>query len=66
MLRRPMLWIAVGVLAWGVVHAAGAYRFNHDPRRAAVVFTCVVLFLAFWGAMLAARSRRLAREPKDE
>jgi len=63
---RPQLWIVAGIVAWGVFHAVGAYRFNHDPRRAAVVFGCVVAFVAFWWGMSAARRRRLSREAEDE
>lgn len=50
-----------GVVAWGGVHAIGAWRLNHDPRRALVVLGCVAAFLGFWLVMLAARRRRLAR-----
>jgi di/tricarboxylate transporter len=50
-----------GVVAWGCVHAIGAWRLNHDPRRALVVLGCVGAFLGFWLVMLAARRRRLAR-----
>jgi hypothetical protein len=50
-----------GVVAWGCVHAIGAWRLNHDPRRALVVLGCVAAFLGFWLVMLAARRRRLAR-----
>ena len=55
----------VGVAAWGVFHAVGAYRYNHDPRRAFMVIGCVVAFLAFWWVMLTSRKRRLARENRD-
>lgn len=54
--------IMVGVVAWGVFHAVGAYRYNHDVRRALMVLGCVAAFLSFWGAMLWSRKRRLTRQ----
>ena len=56
--------IVVAVAAWGIFHAIGAYRLNHNPLRAVVVLACVVGYLGFWGAMLAARRARLARQAK--
>lgn len=58
---RIIAWVAIAVLAWGVVQAIGAWRFNHDPLRAVVVLACVTAFLGFWMAMLAVRRRRLSR-----
>ncbi len=57
--ERLLRWVMAGVVAWGCVHAIGAWRFNHDPRRAVVVLGCVAAFLGFWLVMLAARRRRL-------
>jgi hypothetical protein len=57
--ERIIRWIMIGVVAWGVFHAIGAWRLNHDPRRMLVVLGCVAAFLGFWAAMLAARTRRL-------
>ncbi len=57
--ERIIRWIMMGIVAWGVFHAIGAWRLNHDPRRMLVVLGCVAAFLGFWAAMLAARSRRL-------
>jgi hypothetical protein len=54
-------WVALGVLAWGVFHAIGAWRFNNNPLRAVVVLACVAAFLGFWMAMLAVRQRRLSK-----
>jgi len=59
--ERIIRWIMAGVVAWGCIHAVGAWRLNHDPRRMLVVLACVAAFLGFWSAMLAARRRRLAR-----
>jgi hypothetical protein len=67
--RNPFRWalalIMVAVLAWGIFHAIGAYRFNHNPMRAVMVLACVAGYLGFWGAMLAARRARLARQSKE-
>ena len=54
---RAIAFVVLGVLAWGLFHAVGAYRFNHDPRRAFVVLACVLGFLAFWGLLLWNRAR---------
>ncbi len=59
--ERIIRWIMAGIVAWGCIHAVGAWRLNHDPRRMLVVLACVAAFLGFWWAMLAARRRRLAR-----
>jgi CHASE2 domain-containing sensor protein len=59
--ERIIRWIMAGIVAWGVVHAIGAWQLNHDPRRLLVVLGCVAAFLGFWLVMLAARRRRLAR-----
>jgi protein-S-isoprenylcysteine O-methyltransferase Ste14 len=63
---QVMLLIVVAVLAWGVFHAVGAYSLNHNPWRAAMVMGCVIGFLCFWGAMLAARRARLRREAESQ
>ena len=52
--------IMIGILAWGAVHAVGAWTLNHDARRPLVVLSCVAAFLGFWLAMLSSRRRRLA------
>src|SRR5687767_1483246 len=49
---RLIVLLIAAVLAWGIFHAIGAYRFNHDPRRALMVLACVLGFLAFWGLLL--------------
>ena len=68
--RNPFRWafalIMVAVLAWGIFHAVGAYRYNHNPLRAVMVLACVAAYLGFWGAMLATRRARLARRSKEE
>jgi len=62
---RAFVLIMVGVAAWGLFHAVGAYLYNHDMRRFFFVIGCVVAFLGFWGVMLASRKRRLDREAAD-
>jgi len=62
---RTILLIMAAVLVWGVFHGLGAYFFNHNPWRFAVVLGCVLAFLGFWAAMLASRNARLRREEKD-
>jgi hypothetical protein len=68
--RNPFRWafalIMVAVLAWGIFHAVGAYRYNHNPLRAVMVLVCVAAYLGFWGAMLASRRARLARQSKEK
>jgi hypothetical protein len=67
--RNSYTWalalIMVAVVAWGIFHAVGAYRFNHNPMRAVMVLGCVTFYLGFWGLMLAARRARLARQARD-
>jgi hypothetical protein len=63
--RWAFALIMVAVVAWGIFHAVGAYRFNHNPMRAVMVLGCVAVYLGFWGLMLAARRARLAREARD-
>ena len=58
---RIIRWVSLAILAWGIFHAVGAWRFNHDPARAVMVLVCVGGFLCFWMVMLALRQRRLAR-----
>ncbi len=54
-------WIVLALIAWGIFHAVGAWRFNHNPLRAVVVLVCVAGFLGFWMTMLAVRQRRLTQ-----
>jgi len=51
--------IVLGLLAWGAYLAIGAYLFNHNPWRPAVVMGCVLAFLAIWLGLVWARNRRL-------
>jgi CHASE2 domain-containing sensor protein len=55
--ERMIRWIMLGIVAWGLFHAIGAWRLNHDPRRLLMVLACVAAFLGFWLAMLSAWRR---------
>lgn len=59
--ERIIRWIMLGIVIWGLFHAVGAWRLNHDPRRMLVVLGCVAAFLGFWLVMLASWRRRHAR-----
>jgi len=56
--RWAIALIMMAVLGWGIFHAIGAYRYNHNPLRAVMVLACVAVYLGFWGAMLAFRRAR--------
>ena len=58
---RIIRWVVAGIVVWGVFHAIGAWRFNHNPLRAVVVLACVAAFVGFWMTMLAVRQRRLSK-----
>ena len=47
--------IIAGLLVWGLYHAVGAFR--HGLGNGLVVVASFVLFLGFWGALLAWRKR---------
>jgi ABC-type antimicrobial peptide transport system permease subunit len=55
---RAIALIVVGLLAWGVFHAIGAYRMNDNPWRALVVLGFSLSFIVFWMALLAWRAGR--------
>jgi hypothetical protein len=50
----------LAVLVWGLILAAGAYRFggNQPLLKALIIASCVVAFLGFWLVALAQRQRR--------
>ncbi len=59
--RNVLTLIMLGVLAWGAIHALGAYWYNYNPWRALVVMSCVLAYLGFWMLMLQQRARRKSR-----
>jgi hypothetical protein len=67
-MQRLIVLIFLGVLAWGVFHAVGAYRLNHNVARPLVVLGCTLAFLGFWLIMLRSRSRRIDDDggPRDD
>jgi len=52
------------VLAWGTFHALGAYLYNHNWQRPAMVLGCVLAFLAWW-LWLLKRKGPLGDRPPD-
>lgn len=52
------------VLAWGTFHAVGAYLYNHNWQRPAMVLGCVLAFLAWW-LWLLRRKGPLGDQPPD-
>ena len=54
-----VLWIIMAaVLVWGTFHAVGAYLYNHNWQRPAMVLGCVAAFLAWWAWLLRTKNRR--------
>ncbi len=64
LVRHWPQWIMLGLLLWGVMLAVGAYFFggNYPLLRAAIIFGCTVVFIAFWAVMLAWRNYRQSDE----
>ncbi len=64
-----ILWIIMGgLLAWGLLLAAGTVLFPDGPGgiRGRIILACTIVFVAFWGLMLRYRHRRLRQEePKS-
>ena len=57
--------IMLAVLAWGALHAVGAYRLNDNPWRAVVVLGCSLTFLGIWLLLLTGRRRRFDSTDED-
>lgn len=58
--------VVAALVGWGLYHAVGAYRLNHDLRRSLVVIGSMALFLGLWLVLLASRRRRLERRHPSE
>ena len=58
-----MMWIMLGLVAWGCYLAVGDYLQSHNLFRALTTIVCVALFLAVW---LGALAIRRARGQSDE
>jgi len=56
--------LATALIGWALFQAAGTYFRGGQANlaRPLVVLGCMLGFLAFWGAMLAARRARLRRK----
>ena len=57
-----ILGIMAALLAWGTLHAVGAYLYNLDIRKPLVVYAFMGGFLVLWGLAIMFRNRRLRRE----
>jgi ABC-type transport system involved in Fe-S cluster assembly fused permease/ATPase subunit len=60
--RKIVLWIAGGILAWGVILAIGVFLANRDPRQPLIIMACVVIFVGFWLAMLRWRAPQAGKK----
>ena len=47
-LKRWPLWLAVAIVVWGILIAAGAYWRYQDLKKASVILISAVLFAAVW------------------
>ena len=66
--RRIILLIMLGLTAWAIFLAVGAYSLNRNPLRPVAVLACCGAFLGFWALMLQVRARSVAKksaEPTD-
>lgn len=55
---RLLLAIFAAVALWGLYHAVGAYRLNHNLYRPLVVIACVGGYLLIWAVLLKRRQAR--------
>ena len=54
-----VLWIIMAaVRAWGTFHAVGAYLYNHQVARPAMVLFCTAAFLGWWAWLLRLKRTR--------
>ena len=67
---RPIRWLMLALMVWGVYLALGTSRFARDFSdsvwKGAIVLGCVVAFLGLWTAVLANKRRHLASDRVDE
>jgi hypothetical protein len=59
--RLILAGIMGALILWGAYIAIGAYLYNHDPWRGAIVVGCVSFFVGFWLLMLSIKRR--AKKP---
>lgn len=66
---RPLALLAVALVAWAALFAAGAYfeigvdTPRHDIRKPLIILGCMLGFLSFWGLALWWRAQRIDRKP---
>ena len=63
--RGLLLCIMLVLLLWGIYLARGAFLLRHNFWQGALVLICVVVYLCFWGGMIAERRARLAHTNGD-
>jgi drug/metabolite transporter (DMT)-like permease len=64
--RQVMLWIVLGLVAWGLYLALGDYLRNHSLLRSLVTVLCVTAFLAIWLTAMAVRRWRSGRQRETD
>lgn len=68
--KRIILFIMLGLTAWGIYHTVGIFRSEEDASKAmvkaAVVFVAMALFLGWWGALLFVFKRRQDKRLRDQ
>jgi len=60
---EPLRWIMLGILAWGIVLAAGVVWYDYEAGRVnvwkpIVILVAVAGFLAFWSYAIRRRASR--------
>lgn len=64
--RGAILLLLAAIVLWGCLDALGAYWFNHDLRRAAVVLVAVGGFAGLWALLLVTGHRPGKRPPRGD
>lgn len=68
--KRVILFIMLGLTAWGIYHTVGIFRSEDDASKAivkaAVVFVAMALFLGWWGALLFVFKRRQDKRLRNQ
>lgn len=58
--RKAVAAVMLGLAAWGLVLALGAFLFSREPdwRKPLIVVGCAAAFLAAWGLLLWSKKKR--------
>ena len=68
--NRPIRWLMLALMVWGVYLAVGTSRFARDFSdsvwKGAIVLGCVVAFLGLWILVLEKKRRQSASNRLDE